>query len=104
MSFCDRLGWWSLKALLAGMAERLAFGIRRELTELVFWLSLPTLMFNVKLISLTYCQVTIEGIDGSRAKAFHQAGLSTVARLAVATPEEIIAVLRKAVPFERFGC
>ena len=35
VSFCDRLGWVHLKTLLDDFAERLQFGIRRDLTELV---------------------------------------------------------------------
>jgi hypothetical protein len=34
-AFCDRLGWVYLKSLLEEFAERLQFGIRRDLTELV---------------------------------------------------------------------
>lgn len=34
-AFCDRLGWVYLKSLLEEFAERLQFGVRRDLTELV---------------------------------------------------------------------
>ncbi|VDM81979.1 unnamed protein product [Strongylus vulgaris] len=44
VAFCSRLGWTYLHDLLKGFAARLAFGVRRELTELV----------------------SIEGLDGSR--------------------------------------
>uniref|UniRef100_A0A0N4WMK5 HTH_Tnp_4 domain-containing protein n=1 Tax=Haemonchus placei TaxID=6290 RepID=A0A0N4WMK5_HAEPC len=35
VAFCSRLGWTYLCDLLKGFASRLAFGVRRELTELV---------------------------------------------------------------------
>lgn len=35
VAFCDRLGWYYLKILLEGFAERLQFGVRRDLTDLV---------------------------------------------------------------------
>lgn len=35
VAFCDRLGWYYLKILLEGFAERLQFGVRHDLTELV---------------------------------------------------------------------
>lgn len=35
VAFCSRLGWIYLCELLKGFATRLAFGVRRELTELV---------------------------------------------------------------------
>ncbi|KHJ94723.1 hypothetical protein OESDEN_05341 [Oesophagostomum dentatum] len=44
VAFCSRLGWTYLHDLLKGFAARLAFGVRRELTELV----------------------SIEGLDASR--------------------------------------
>lgn len=80
VQFCDRLGWYHLKLLLSGFAERIAFGVRRELTELV----------------------QIDGVDGGRARAFHCNGFSTVASLIQCDPNEIVNVLRKAVPFQRF--
>uniref|UniRef100_A0A1I7WUV2 Reverse transcriptase domain-containing protein n=1 Tax=Heterorhabditis bacteriophora TaxID=37862 RepID=A0A1I7WUV2_HETBA len=35
VSFCSRLGWVYLRDLLSGFATRLAFGVRKELSELV---------------------------------------------------------------------
>uniref|UniRef100_A0A5S6QI27 DNA-directed DNA polymerase n=1 Tax=Trichuris muris TaxID=70415 RepID=A0A5S6QI27_TRIMR len=77
ISFVDRLGWFSLKNLLSGFAERLAFGVKQDLTELV----------------------QIDGIDGHRARRFHEAGLCTVAKLAQSRIKDICAILGKAVPF-----
>lgn len=79
IAFCDRLGWWYMKTLLTGFAERIAFGVRRELTELV----------------------QIDGMDGSRARCFHHSGFTTLANLVYAQPTDIAAALRKAVPFKR---
>ncbi|VDP05370.1 unnamed protein product [Soboliphyme baturini] len=76
-TFCDRLGWHSLTAVLQGFGERLAFGVKRELTELV----------------------KIDGLDRLRARSFHRAGFNTLAKLAQASLKDIAAVLRKAVPF-----
>ncbi|CDW54101.1 DNA polymerase theta, partial [Trichuris trichiura] len=67
ISFVDRLGWFSLKNLLSGFAERLAFGVKQDLTELV----------------------QIDGIDGLRARRFHEAGLATVSKLAQSKIKEI---------------
>lgn len=77
--FLDRLGWEHMRCLLNGMAERICFGVRRELSELV----------------------QIEGIDGTRARAFFANGFSTLSGLAAAaSPDEVSKVLRKCVPFE----
>ena len=81
VTLCDRLGWTHLHQLLSGFAERLAFGVRQDLTELV----------------------RIDGVDGSRARCFHAAGYKTIASLANAYVEQIANVLKKAVPFEQFG-
>lgn len=80
VQFCERLGWYHLKVLLSGFSERIAFGVRRELTELV----------------------QIEGIDGGRARTFHCCGLSTISNLIQCDLNEIVNVLRKAVPFQRY--
>ncbi|KFD52012.1 hypothetical protein M513_07144 [Trichuris suis] len=77
ISFVDRLGWFSLKNLLSGFAERLAFGVKQDLTELV----------------------QIDGIDGLRARRFHEAGFATVSKLAQSKIKEISAILGKAIPF-----
>uniref|UniRef100_A0A915DK68 HTH CENPB-type domain-containing protein n=1 Tax=Ditylenchus dipsaci TaxID=166011 RepID=A0A915DK68_9BILA len=81
VSFCDRLGWFYLKTLLEGFAERLQFGIRRDLTELI----------------------RVDGIDAIRARTFHQYGIKSLVALANSTVEDICRVLRKAVaiPFAK---
>jgi DNA polymerase theta len=76
-AFCDRLGWVYLRGVLDGFAERLAFGVRRDLTELV----------------------RIEGIDATRARAFHAANITTVAAMASARVEDVARVFRTSVPF-----
>ncbi|KAL7074401.1 hypothetical protein ACQ4LE_006556, partial [Meloidogyne hapla] len=78
VSFCDRLGWVHLKTLLDDFAERLQFGIRRDLTELV----------------------RIKGIDAIRARAFHRMGIESLVSLANCPLIRVCTVLRKAVPFK----
>ncbi|KRY60979.1 DNA polymerase theta, partial [Trichinella britovi] len=78
VAFCDRLGWFSFKTLLCGFSERLAFGVKRDLTELV----------------------QIDGIDGLRARRFHEDGITTIAKLAQMKIREIAKVFSRAVPFE----
>lgn len=98
VSFCSRLGWLYLRSLLNGFAHRLAFGIRAELTELV----------------------KIDGIDGARARGFHQgkkmkkkrgegreegfisAGITSMADLAQSTIRDISHVLTSVVPFDAY--
>ncbi len=81
VAFCDRLGWIYLKCLLDGFAERLAFGVCRDLTELV----------------------KIDGIDGVRARALHSAGINTAAALARAHIDVVVKILQKSVPFTTIG-
>ncbi|KRX25593.1 DNA polymerase theta, partial [Trichinella nelsoni] len=78
IAFCDRLGWFTFKTLLCGFSERLAFGVKRDLTELV----------------------QIDGIDGLRARRFHEDGITTIAKLAQMKIREIAKVFSRAVPFE----
>ncbi|KRX68270.1 DNA polymerase theta [Trichinella sp. T9] len=78
VAFCDRLGWFTFKTLLCGFSERLAFGVKRDLTELV----------------------QIDGIDGLRARRFHEDGITTIAKLAQMKIREIAKVFSRAVPFE----
>ncbi|GMT19441.1 hypothetical protein PFISCL1PPCAC_10738 [Pristionchus fissidentatus] len=78
VSFCSRLGWLYLRSLLDGFAARLSFGIRAELTELV----------------------RIDGIDGARARGFHQAGITSMSDLAQSSLREISQVLTSVVPFD----
>ncbi|VDM46439.1 unnamed protein product [Toxocara canis] len=77
VAFCERLGWVYLRSILDGFSERLAFGVRRELTELV------------KLL----------GMDARRARAFHERRITTIASLATTPIEQIAKILRSAVPF-----
>ncbi|KAK6034952.1 hypothetical protein COOONC_27547 [Cooperia oncophora] len=77
VAFCSRLGWTYLCDLLKGFASRLAFGVRRELTELV----------------------SIAGIDASRARVFHEHGITSMVELSNCTVKKISDVLSLAVPF-----
>ncbi|CAI4232376.1 unnamed protein product [Auanema sp. JU1783] len=78
VAFCSRLGWQYFRSLLDNFALRLAFGVRAELTELV----------------------RIEGIDGSRARIFHEKNISSLAQLSNSTLEEVTNVLSLAVPYD----
>uniref|UniRef100_A0A915PPE7 DNA-directed DNA polymerase n=1 Tax=Setaria digitata TaxID=48799 RepID=A0A915PPE7_9BILA len=79
VTFCEKLGWTYLRSVLDGFSERLTFGVRKDLTELV----------------------QIEGIDGVRARACHNANITTVATLAITSVDDITKILRSAVPFIR---
>ncbi|VDM99694.1 unnamed protein product [Thelazia callipaeda] len=79
VTFCERLGWTYLRSVLDGFSERLTFGVRKDLTELV----------------------QIEGIDGMRARAFHNAKITTAAVLATTPLNDITKILRSVVPFVR---
>ncbi|KAK6013593.1 hypothetical protein OSTOST_21087, partial [Ostertagia ostertagi] len=81
VAFCSRLGWTYLCDLLKGFASRLAFGVRRELTELV----------------------SIAGIDASRARVFHEHDITSMVELSNCTTKKISDVLSLAVPFNRFA-
>lgn len=80
VKFCERLGWIYLRSVLDGFTERLAFGVCRELTELI----------------------QIDGIDGKRARAFHNADITTIPALAITTIDDITRILRSAVPYVRY--
>ncbi|VDK74424.1 unnamed protein product [Gongylonema pulchrum] len=77
VTFCERLGWTYLQSVLDGFAERLTFGVSKDLTELV----------------------QIEGIDGARARAFHSANVTTIATLSNTSVNDVVKILRSAVPF-----
>ncbi|KHJ86161.1 hypothetical protein OESDEN_14097 [Oesophagostomum dentatum] len=79
VAFCSRLGWTYLHDLLKGFAARLAFGVRRELTELV----------------------SIEGLDASRARIFHDHDITSFAQLSNCTTDRVAEILSLAVPFNR---
>ena len=80
--FCNRLGWVSLEMLLSNFQSRLTFGVQRELVDLV---RLPLL-------------------NAQRARNVYNGGYQTVAALAAADPVSIEALLKTAVPFERYVC
>ena len=77
VAFCGCLGWVYLRSILDGFCERIAFGVRRDLTELV----------------------QIPGIDACRARAFHAANITTISALSKASMQQIAKVLRSSVPF-----
>ncbi|KAK6743640.1 hypothetical protein RB195_010744 [Necator americanus] len=77
VAFCSRLGWTYLHDLLRSFAARLAFGVRRELTELV----------------------SIDGLDATRARIFHDHGITSFAQLSNCTTKKIAEILSLAVPF-----
>nr|CTP81931.1 Bm6150 [Brugia malayi] len=79
VSFCEKLGWTYLRSVLDGFSERLTFGVRKDLTELV----------------------QIEGIDGIRARAFHNANITTIPTLAITSIDDIAKILRSVVPYIR---
>ncbi|MCP9263453.1 DNA polymerase I [Dirofilaria immitis] len=79
VTFCEKLGWTYLRNVLDGFSERLAFGVRKDLTELV----------------------QIEGIDGIRARAFHNANITTVPILAITSIDDVTKILRSVVPYIR---
>ncbi|CAG9532865.1 unnamed protein product [Cercopithifilaria johnstoni] len=79
VTFCEKLGWIYLRSVLDGFSERLTFGVRKDLTELV----------------------QIEGIDGTRARAFHNADITTVPALAITSTDNIVKILRSVVPYVR---
>uniref|UniRef100_A0A1I7T0H7 DNA-directed DNA polymerase n=1 Tax=Caenorhabditis tropicalis TaxID=1561998 RepID=A0A1I7T0H7_9PELO len=79
VAFCLRLGWTYFKALLDGFAMRLLFGIRSELSELV----------------------TIEGIDGQRARILHERGITCLSHLSTCDSSRLAHMLTLAVPYSR---
>lgn len=81
VTFCEKLGWTYLRNVLDGFSERLAFGVRRDLTELV----------------------QIDGIDGMRARAFHSASITTIPALAITPIGDITRILRSVVPYIRLA-
>ncbi|UMM22138.1 hypothetical protein L5515_003507 [Caenorhabditis briggsae] len=79
VAFCLRLGWTYLKALLDGFAMRLLFGIRSDLSELV----------------------TIEGIDGQRARILHERGITCLSHLSACESSKLAHFITLAVPYSR---
>ena len=76
--FCNRLGWKNLELLLSQFQSRLAFGIERELCDLV----------------------KISILNGFRARALYNFGFHSLSALATANPLAIEHCLRNAVPFK----
>ena len=78
-SFCLRLGLSSLELLVSQFQDRLQFGVQRELCDLM----------------------RLDGLNGLRARALFDAGVSTLADLAAADVCVVENALHKAVPFQR---
>ena len=76
--FCNRLGWKNLELLLSQFQSRLAFGIERELCDLV----------------------KISLLNGFRARTLYNFGFHSLSALATANPLAIEHCLRNAVPFK----
>ncbi|CAB3401342.1 unnamed protein product [Caenorhabditis bovis] len=79
VAFCVRLGWTYLKSLLDGFALRLMFGVRSELSELV----------------------SIDGIDGQRARILHEKGITCLSHLSTCDDAKLGQYLTLAVPYSR---
>lgn len=78
-AFSRRLGWSSMELLVSQFQDRLQFGVQRELCDLM----------------------RLDGLNGLRARALFDAGISTLADLAAADVCVVENALRKAVPFQR---
>lgn len=77
--FCHRLGWSSLELLVSQFAERLQFGVQRELLDLL----------------------RIDCISAIQARALFNSNIQNLSQLAVSKIMDVEKSLRKAVPFER---
>nr|XP_039271049.1 DNA polymerase theta-like [Styela clava] len=77
-TFCQELGWWSLEVLLREFQTRLAFGVQRELMDLM--------------------QISL--LNSQRARALYTAGLITCQQVSHAEPSHIELVLRNALHFQ----
>ncbi|XP_075216814.1 DNA polymerase theta [Lycorma delicatula] len=76
--FCRRLGWSSLELLVSQFAERLQFGVQRELLDLL----------------------RIDCISAIQARALFNLDIQNLPQLAVSKITDVEKALRKAVPFE----
>ncbi|XP_043917795.1 DNA polymerase theta [Protopterus annectens] len=76
--FCNRLGWHNMELLLSQFQSRLSFGIQRELCELV----------------------RISLLNAQRARALYDAGFVTISDVAQGNVTDVLAALKKAVPFK----
>ncbi|XP_077202429.1 DNA polymerase theta isoform X2 [Paroedura picta] len=75
--FCSRLGWHNMEQLLSQFQRRLAFGVQRELCDLV----------------------RVSLLNAQCARVLYQAGLLTVADLAKASITDVENAFRNAAPF-----
>ncbi|XP_058517936.1 DNA polymerase theta isoform X1 [Ochotona princeps] len=76
--FSNRLGWYNMELLLSQFQKRLAFGIQRELCDLV----------------------RVSLLNAQRARFLYASGFVTVADLARATVTEVEVALKNAAPFK----
>ncbi|PSN38804.1 hypothetical protein C0J52_07902 [Blattella germanica] len=77
-AFCKRLGWSSVELLISQFQDRLQFGVHRELCDLM----------------------KLDGLNGQRARALYDEGITSLADLAIADVCEVENALHKAVPFQ----
>lgn len=75
--FCNRLGWYNLELLVNQFQSRLAFGVQRQLLDLI----------RIKLL------------NSHRARLFYNAGLTTVALIAMSDLKKIEKILRSSHSF-----
>ena len=77
-SFCDRLQWTSLAAALNSIKPRLHFGVPDELLGLM----------------------EVEGVSPARARALAKAGLTSVEKIALASPVQVAVAITRDVSLE----
>ncbi|XP_063226458.1 DNA polymerase theta-like isoform X2 [Bacillus rossius redtenbacheri] len=77
-AFCRRLGWASFELLVSQFQDRLQFGVRRELCDLM----------------------RLDALNGPRARALFDTGITTLSALAVADVTSVEDALHKAMPFQ----
>lgn len=75
-TFCKKLQWYTMEALILSFQQRLTFGVRLEIVPLM----------------------QIPGMDCVVARALYEHGFTTPVVIAGATPTEILRVLRKTLP------
>uniref|UniRef100_A0A0K0DD22 PCI domain-containing protein n=1 Tax=Angiostrongylus cantonensis TaxID=6313 RepID=A0A0K0DD22_ANGCA len=101
VSFCSHLGWTYLRDLLRGFATRLAFGVRRELTELVSIEGIDaSRLVPIYLVSCTLLLMCLT----YRARIFHDHDITSMVELSNCTVKKIADLLSLAVPFSRCFC
>ncbi|XP_047120493.1 DNA polymerase theta [Schistocerca piceifrons] len=77
-AFCKRLGWDNMELLFSQFQDRLQFGIHRELCDLM----------------------RLDLLNGLRARALFNAGITSLASLAAADVCEVENALHAAIPFQ----